>query len=238
MASSESTRPLPPLTPPPPRASSGSYAQLDNAALEAREARRANSDYPRSQSGFAPADTSVVARDPAAQRESIAPRDADASPAEGFRPGAFAPEVALDEQIADLERWAEANLNRDRKDKLRFWILRGAAFVSASAAALCAGLTQSKATIGFAAAAAFCVAIDAAWPSDSFRNVHRRAVYDLRELQNTLKLRWDKVRLAHPDPNAAQRTAHALALLDQVQNKREEIGKYLGAAEASPGIKR
>jgi hypothetical protein len=63
-------------------------------------------------------------------------------------------------------------------------------------------------------------------------------VYDLRELQNTLKLRWDKVRLAHPDPAAPQRTAHALALLDQVQSKREEIGKYLGSAEASPGIKR
>lgn len=203
--------------------------------MEAREARRANSDYPRSQSGFAPADSSL-ARD--SQRESILPRDSDASPADGFRPGAFAPEVALDEQIADLERWAEANLYRDKKDKLRFWILRGATFVCAATAALCAGLTQSKATIGFAVAAAVCVAIDSAWPSDAFRNVHRRAVYDLRELQNTLKLRWDKVRLAHPDANAPQRTAHVLALLDQVQNKREEIGKYLGAAEASPGIKR
>ena len=238
MASSESTRPLPPLAPPPSpaRVSSGSYAQLDSAAVEAREARRANSDYPRSQSGFAPADSSPARE--ASQRESILPREADASPAEGFRPGAFAPEVALDEQIADLERWAEANLQRDKKDKLRFWILRGSTFMCAAAAAVCAGLTQSRATIGFAFAAAFCVVVDSAWPSDAFRNVHRRAVYDLRELQNTLKLRWDKVRLAHPDANAPQRTAHALALLDQVQSKREEIGKYLGAAEASPGIKR
>jgi hypothetical protein len=46
------------------------------------------------------------------------------------------------------------------------------------------------------------------------------------------------VRLAHPDASAPQRTAHALALLDQIQSKREEIGKYLGSAEASPGIKR
>jgi len=64
------------------------------------------------------------------------------------------------------------------------------------------------------------------------------AVFDLRELQNTLKWRWDKVCLAHPDQAAPQRTAHALALLDQVQNEREEIGKYLGSAEASPGIQR
>jgi hypothetical protein len=68
--------------------------------------------------------------------------------------------------------------------------------------------------------------------------VHQRAVFDLRELQNTLKLRWDKVCLAHPDASAPQRTAHALALLDQLQAKREEIGKYLGSAEASPGVKR
>ena len=223
MASSDSTRPLPPLTPP-PRGSSGSYAQIDVAAMEGREARRANSDYPRTASGFAPADPQT--------------REPEGAPAEGFRPGSFAPETAIDEQIADLEHWAEANLNRDRKDKLRFWVLRGLAFMSAAAAAVSAGLGQPKVAVVLSALAAICVAIDSAWPSDSFRNVHRRAVYDLRELQNTLKLRWDKVRLAHPDAAAPQRTAHALALLDQVQNKREEIGKYLGSSEASPGIKR
>jgi hypothetical protein len=201
----------------------GSYTQIDVAALESREARRANSDYPRTASGFAPADPN---------------RDAEGPLVEGFRPGSFAPETAIDEQIADLEHWAEANLNRDRKDKLRFWVLRGLAFSSATGAATSAGLAQPKVAIVFGALAALCIAIDSAWPSDSFRNVHRRAVYDLRELQNTLKLRWDKVRLAHPDASAPQRTAHALALLDQVQAKREEIGKYLGSSEASPGIKR
>jgi hypothetical protein len=64
-----------------------------------------------------------------------------------------------------------------------------------------------------------------------------RAVHDLRELQNTLKLRWDKVRLAHPDPVAPQRVAHAMAMLDAVQAKREEIGKYLVRAEPSQGVK-
>lgn len=202
--------------------SAGSHANIDVAALDGR---RANSDYPRTASGFAPA-------------EGQARSDADASPAEGFRPGPFAPEIAIDEQISDLERWAEANLVRDRRDKIRFWVLRGFAFSAAVGTALTAGLGQPRVTVGFGVLAALCVAIDAAWPSDSFRNVHQRAVYDLRELQNTLKLRWDKVRLAHPDPTAAQRTAHALAILDQVQSKREEIGKYLGSAEASPGIKR
>jgi hypothetical protein len=220
MASTDSTRPLPPLTPPPARAPLASYSQIDIATLEGR---RASSDYPRTASGFAPPD---------------ARPESESAATDAFRPGSFAPETAIDEQIADLERWAEANLGRDRKDKLRFWLLRGLAFIGASATVATAGLGLTKATVPFGVLAAVCIAIDSAWASDSFRNVHRRAVYDLRELQNTLKLRWDKVRLAHPDPAAPQRTAHALALLDQVQHKREEIGRYLGSAEASPGIRR
>jgi len=171
----------------------------------------------------------------------MAPADttlAESDVTEVFRPGSFAPETAIDEQIKDLERWVQANLTRSRKEKIRFWVLRGLAISGALLAALMAARESPQVTILASVLAALCVAIDAAWPSDSFRNVHQRAVCDLRELQNTLKLRWDKVCLAHPDTAAPQRTAHALALLDQVQNKREEIGKYLGSAEASPGIER
>ncbi|HEY2409149.1 MAG TPA: hypothetical protein VGI10_24255 [Polyangiaceae bacterium] len=215
MASSESVRPLPPPTPPPPR--------TEQAVIEGR----------RSLSGFTTADSVATRLDTAEARPSEAPPSAEA-----FRPGSFAPESAIDEQIADLERWALANLQRDRRNKVRFWVLRGIAFLGAAAAAALVSLGWLRVSMGLAALAALCVAIDAAWPSDSFRNVHQRAVYDLRELQNLLKLRWDKVRLAHQDPAAPQRTAHALALLDHVQSKREEIGKYLGSAEASPGVRR
>lgn len=209
---------MPPPTPVPPRAAVASVPHIDLAQIVGR---RAAAEYTRSASGIAPVDTTHHEEEP-----------------EIFRPGAFAPETAIDEQIGDLERWAEANLARSRNEKLRFWVLRGLAVTGALFAAVMANRGSAQVTICASVLAALCVAIDAAWPSDSFRNVHQRAVYDLRELQNTLKLRWDKVRLAHPDPAAPQRTAHALALLDQVQSKREEIGKYLGSAEASPGIKR
>ena len=185
--------------------------------------RRAAADYHRSASGIAPADTTN------ADNEVVV---------EVFRPGSFAPETAIDEQIDDLERWVQANLARSRNEKVRFWVLRGLAVSSAVMAALMVKRETPQITILCCALSALCVAIDAAWPTDSFRNVHQRAVFDLRELQNTLKLRWDKVCLAHPDASAPQRTAHALALLDHVQSKRDEIGKYLGSAEASPGVKR
>ena len=183
----------------------------------------ATSEAPRS--GFAPSDN-VPRFDP---------------DAEGYEPrasGTFAPESAIDDQIAELERWALANLARDRREKLRFWVLRGIAFLGASGAAVAAGFAVGKVAIVLAGLAALAVAIDAAWPSGAFKNANQRAVYDLRELQNTLKLRWDKVRLAHPDPQARERIAHSLALLDSVQAKREEIGKYLGNSEPSPGVQR
>ena len=179
-----------------------------------------------------------------APRSGFAPPDVprfDHEPGEGSAPRAlpsFAPESAIDEQIADLERWAVANLARDRREKVRFWVLRGLAFLCGAGAAVAAGFGVSKVALVVSGLGALAVAIDAAWPSGAFKNPHQRAVYDLRELQNTLKLRWDKVRLAHPDPGARERVAHALALLDSVQSKREEIGKYLGNAEPSPGVQR
>jgi len=152
-------------------------------------------------------------------------------------PSDFAPETAIDEQIADLERWAEVNLIQDRNDKIRFWLLRGITFLGASGAAVAAGLASTRVAVGLGAAAALAMAIDSAWPA-AFRSPSMRAVHDLRELQNMLKLRWDKVRLAHPDAGAPQRVAHAMAMLDAVQAKREEIGKYLVRAEPSQGVKK
>jgi hypothetical protein len=152
-------------------------------------------------------------------------------------PGSFAPETAIDEQIEDLERWALANLRRDRNEKVRFWLLRGLAFAGATGAAITGGFGLAQGAIVLGAIGALAVAIDSAWPGAA-RSPNRRAASDLRELQNTLKLRWDKVRLAHADAAAPQRIAHALALLDAVQAKREEIGKYLGNADPSPGVDR
>jgi hypothetical protein len=152
--------------------------------------------------------------------------------------GSFAPETAIDEQIEDLERWALANLRRERNEKVRFWTLRGLAFIGSAGAAIVGGLAQVPIATALGALGALALAIDSAWPGGAFKNPHQRAVHDLRELQNTVKLRWDKVRLAHSDPLAPQRIAHALALLDAVQAKREEIGKYLGNSEPSPGVSR
>lgn len=178
------------------------------------------------------------------QTKSSLPPDAKAPEVEGadeeipFPQGAFSPDEAIDDQIADLERWAAANERRERSESTRFWILRGTACLAAIVAAISGPLGFVRVSTVLAGVAALFIAIDSAWPGASLRNPYRRAVYDLRALQNTIKLRWDKVRLAYPNPTGARRVANALALLDAIQAKREDIGRYLGSAEASPGITR
>src|SRR6476620_3958952 len=63
-----------------------------------------------------------------------------------FPPGAFSPDDAIDEQIADLERWAVANEKREQIESIRFWTLRGTAFTSAVAAAVCGAFEANKAS--------------------------------------------------------------------------------------------
>lgn len=148
----------------------------------------------------------------------------------------ISPELAIDDQIAELEAWASATVRAERLDSLRFWGMRVLVFVGAAAASACAALQQTELAVGGGVLAAFAVVVDAAWPATGDRIARRRAIHDLRELQHSLRLKWDKVRLCHPNSNAPKRIAHALVLLDQVQGKREEIGRYLG--EASPGVSR
>jgi len=149
----------------------------------------------------------------------------------------FVPDKALGDQIDDLERWAQDNARSDKREAIRFWSLRGTAFLAAAAAAATAGYAVGWPAAVLAAISALAVAIDAAWSARSGRNPYRRAMFEIRELENTVRLRWDKVRLAHPDPMASARTAHALALLDMIQSRREEIGKYVGSVEA-PAVQR
>jgi len=146
----------------------------------------------------------------------------------------FSPERAIDEQIAELEDWARANVIAERIDALRFWGTRVLAFLGATGAAAGAAMSQVELGVGCGVFAAFAIVVDAAWPTVGDRIARRRAIHDLRELQHNLKIKWDKVRLAHPNPHAPKRIAHAMVLLDQIQAKREEIGRYLG--DASPGV--
>lgn len=171
---------------------------------------------------------------PRAQFEQDAGDEISSPPVEA--PRGFAPEDALDAQIRELEAWAASILRRNHARAVRFWLSRGAAFIAATTAVVAGLLGAEQVLTAAAAVTALGVAVVAAFRVDGSQRPHRRAVRDLRELQNAVKLRWDKVRLSYPDPRSRKRIAHALALLEAIQSKREEIGRYLGSSEPSDGL--
>src|SRR5215471_2847975 len=105
------------------------------AAMALREPMRSLSDVPLPpvpRAEGVPTRSDLAPR-PGLSQPSIpaAPPITDPDAEVSFPPGAFSPDDAIDEQIADLERWAVANEGREHAESLRFWVLRGVAFVSA-----------------------------------------------------------------------------------------------------------
>jgi hypothetical protein len=148
-------------------------------------------------------------------------------------PSGFSPEQAIADQLRGLEQWTIASQREVSHGQLRLWLLKLPAFLCALAAAGAQTYGYGRAVVALGAVCALCVAIDAAWPGAG-QSAQRRAVQDLRSLQNAVKLRWDKIRLLHPDPSSGARTDEALSILDHVQTRRDEIGRYLGSPQASP----
>jgi hypothetical protein len=143
-----------------------------------------------------------------------------------------APEKAIADQLEVLEQWAKANRRDGRRAVLRYCLLKGPALVCIVAALVAESLAAGQGVIVLTAVAAVAIAIDAAWASPSMQ-AHKRAISDVRDLQNTVKLRWDTIRIGHPDPRDPSRAAEALAILDLIQQKRETIGKSLASRSAS-----
>ena len=167
---------------------------------------------------------------PAPMRESSGAFDPYAHAA----PHGFSPDHAVAEQLSALESWALANERDARNGALRFWLLKGVGFVCAVAASVAASFGQVRPVVILGAVVALAVAVDAAL-SGSTTQINRRALQDIRHLQNTVKLKWDKVRISRPEGKDPARSAEALAILDAIQTKRDEIARYLASPQASPG---
>jgi hypothetical protein len=170
--------------------------------------------------------------------ELSAPEDTPPPEAVALAPLLLSPEDVLDEQIRDLESWARVILARTRLEAARYWTLRGLAFCAAASAAALALKGYELAPVLLTALSALTVAIEMGWPGGSPSAVYRRATSELRELESVVKLRWQKVRLSHPDPSSRKRVAYAVELLELIHSRREEVGRYLGTSPPNEGINR
>jgi hypothetical protein len=157
-----------------------------------------------------------------------------AAPATAAGP-AFSPEKAITEQLEALDRWVRANRRDGRRAALRYGLLKGPAFLCVVAALVAASLAEGRVVVILTALAALAIAIDTAWSGPSSQ-AHRRAIADIRDLENAVKLKWDKIRIAHPDPRDPSRSAEALAILDSIHQKRDAIGRSLASQQPSPPI--
>jgi len=140
-------------------------------------------------------------------------------------PVATPEEKTIANHLIDLEVWGLASERRARWNVMRFWILNVLAFLCA-VAALGAELYSDGETVAvFGAVAAGAIAFDAAW-SGPKSYVLKRAISEIRNLQNAVKLRWDKVVIAHPDPTDPVRSSEARAILEAARAESEDIEQY------------
>jgi hypothetical protein len=147
--------------------------------------------------------------------------------------GEFSPEKAVIDQLIALDAWATTTEDEAARMTARFWFLKGPAFGCALLASVAQSFGYGRAVILLGALAALAVAIDAAWTGPT-HPLLARATRDIRNLENSVKLKWDKVRISHPDAKDPARSEQALAILDGIDAKRDEIGKYLANPQGSP----
>jgi hypothetical protein len=201
-----------------------------NTAMDSPEAPQRTGSLPPPS---LPPMRSGLGRSDAPPLHTPAPEPSVFDPISHTAPPGFSPDKAVAEQLAALDNWALANDSDTRRAAMRFWLLKGPAFVCAVAASAAESYGQGRAVIALGAVAALAIAIDAAW-SGPATQVNKRAIQDIRNLQNAVKLKWDKVRISHPDPKDASRSSEALAILDTIQARREEIARYLASPQAAP----
>jgi hypothetical protein len=151
----------------------------------------------------------------------------------------FSAELTLAEQMDDLERWAVATQGRIKFETRRVALVRSLtmAFLLGAMATISAGLVRLGTAL--AVLGVLGMMVDVAWPGlSSGRGLRQQAVHALRDLQNSLKIDWDRVRLMYTDPANPKRTEHALGLLDMVRTQRGVIAHRLCDIEPSPPLGR
>ena len=136
--------------------------------------------------------------------------------------------LALQEQLMDLETWAQANRRDAKRDTFKFWSLKiPAIVVSAGSGVFAYFKVDSVAVIG-GAVASLCVLIDALNPGGALRNAHLRAFNDLRILQCRMKSQWQVGFLLHED-----RDTLAAKIIEGTTKEKERINDAITNAETS-----
>ncbi len=137
---------------------------------------------------------------------------------------------ALREEFRRVEDWAQANKKDARNDALRFWSLKIPAIVVSATTGVLAYYKVTGMAVIAGAVGSFCVLMDGLNPGGTLRNVHLRAVNELRILQNRMRSRWDAGLLRGENPNLL-----AAEVIEMSAKEKERVNGYITAAETSLG---
>jgi hypothetical protein len=151
-------------------------------------------------------------------------------------PAVVSADKAIAEQIAGLELWASSNRRDAMQTAVRFWVLKAIAGGGAIATAVAASFGSMHGVVLLSGLVVLAIAVDSASSAPSNLG-HQRAFADIRHLQNGVKLTWDKVRITCPDPHDPVRQSAAIAILDDIQSKREHIRRYVGSPQGPIGVR-
>jgi hypothetical protein len=153
-------------------------------------------------------------------------------------PGDLDPEKALGAELEHLERWARAIVWGGRFEGLRSVMLRSVALLGSGAAAALGLMGRQELVLPLCSLAALAIAMHAAAPRVTALEVHRRALSDIRDLEDLLTIRWHKVRMVCSHVDSQKRLDSALQLMALLDETRKEIGRSLGSAEPTAPIPR
>ncbi len=143
-------------------------------------------------------------------------------------------DMIIQEQLDYLEAWTNINLAEARKDWWRFWIFKIPALISTVSITAFESFGYGNVVIILGVVSALCVGIDAAFPGGQLHNVHKRAANEARRIQHDILTKWRQVQFDESRSiNGAIKT-----ILDEIQNERTRIDKYVTDAEASLGKSR
>ncbi len=142
------------------------------------------------------------------------------------------PEDFIQKQLDVLEEWTNQNLQLAKKDSIRFWILKIPAIICSVSVTAFEFFDYGQINIILGVVAAFCIAVDAAFPGGQMHNAHKRAANEARRLQHNAIGKWQKAQL---DKNTS-REESARTIIDYIQRERTRIDKYVTDAETSLGI--
>ena len=140
---------------------------------------------------------------------------------------ATAEEKTIAEHLIALELWVQERQREAKTATSRFWLLNGVAFAGAVAALAAQQRGYEPAVFICAAIAIIALAFDAARSAPP-TEAHRRAISDISNLEDAVRLSWDRTVIAHPDPADPARSIEARAILDTIKSEREAIRRYLG----------